>query len=84
MILFLEGRNREVARRFREQMLRAAAAENFEEAARCRDLVQAIEVTTEKQKVVTDGGDLDVLGKARDEIDIPFPFMGDRGACLAA
>ena len=73
-------------------MAEAAAVENFEEAARYRDLVHSIEVTVEKQKMVVQGGDMDVLGLYRDgdflEIAVliirgeassaagPFPFPG--------
>ena len=44
------------------------AAENyaFEEAARVRDQLQAVIRLNEQQKAVTSGGDLDVVGLAKD------------------
>ncbi len=65
--LFLGGQNREIVRLFKERMAAAAAREAYEEAARYRDLLRAIEVTVERQKVVTGGGDSDVLGLYREE-----------------
>ena len=64
--LFLEGKNREIVRMFRERMAAAAGGERYEEAARYRDLLRSIEVTVERQKVVTAGGDADVLGLYRE------------------
>jgi excinuclease ABC subunit C len=62
--LFLAGRSDEIARIFRKRMTAAAAREEYEEAARCRDLLNSIEKTVEKQKVVSSGGDADVIGIA--------------------
>src|SRR5262249_25588306 len=50
VMLLLEGRNSEVVRELRHRMGRASAAERFEEAARLRDQVQAIEKTQERQQ----------------------------------
>src|SRR2546427_8771634 len=59
----LEGRNREVVAGLRQRMSAAAAAERFEDAARLRDQVQAIEKTQERQQVVEHWGpNQDVLG----------------------
>ncbi len=80
--LFLEGRDNEVVRDFRERMQRAAMNEEFEEAARYRDLLQAIEVTTEKQKMVTGGGDLDVLGWHREGAALTTVLLFVRGGKL--
>ncbi|MBP1728528.1 MAG: excinuclease subunit, partial [Deltaproteobacteria bacterium] len=62
--LFLAGRSDEIARIFRKRMMAAAEREEYEEAARCRDLLNSIEKTVEKQKVVSSGGDADVIGIA--------------------
>lgn len=64
--LFLAGQSREIIRLFKERMASAAAHEAYEEAARYRDLLRDIQVTVERQKVVTSGGDSDVLGLYRD------------------
>ena len=59
-VLFLEGRNRELQRRLEAQMHAAAEDLRFEEAARLRDLLAAIESTIERQAVA------DVGNKNRD------------------
>jgi excinuclease ABC subunit C len=60
--LFLSGRSRDLLARFRRKMQQAAASEQYEEAARCRNIIRSIEVTTERQKVVSTVGDADVVG----------------------
>ncbi len=60
--LFLSGRNREIVRICRERMAAAAERQEYEEAGRCRDLINSIEKTVEKQKVASSGGDTDVIG----------------------
>lgn len=62
--LFLSGQSNELAALFRQRMKTASEREEYEEAARCRDLLVSIEKTVEKQKVVTSGGDADVIGIA--------------------
>ncbi len=52
-IMFLEGRNRELLKKLKEKMNEAAAALEFEKAARFRDRIQAIEGMLEEQKVVS-------------------------------
>lgn len=63
--LFLEGRSDVVAKNLRQRM--AAAAENleFEQAARLRDQLAAVEKIMEKQNIVTGSGDQDAIGLAR-------------------
>lgn len=62
---FLEGRTAQIERELSKQMLDAAEALNFEQAARLRDILSAIKKVTEKQKIVTDTGDVDAIGLAR-------------------
>lgn len=62
---FLEGRTAQIEREISEQMVAAAEALNFEQAARLRDILAAIRKVTEKQKMVTDSGDTDAIGLAR-------------------
>ncbi len=50
--LFLSGRSRELLDRLQERMLGHAEHERFEDAARTRDLLRAIEATVERQRVV--------------------------------
>ena len=79
-MLLLEGRSREVASTLRGRMERAAAAERFEEAARLRDQIQAIEKTQERQQVVAHwGADQDVFGLYREggAIEVQVLFVRD-------
>ncbi len=62
---FLEGRTAQIERELSAQMNDAAQALNFEEAARLRDILLAVRKVTEKQKIVTDTGDVDAIGLAR-------------------
>ena len=75
--LFLEGRNRDLVKICRLRMAEAAAAEKYEEAARFRDLIGAVEVTLEKQKMVAVEGDFDLLGyhRAGDRLEVLLLFM---------
>ena len=58
VILFLEGKHDEVAKALQEKMQEAAENLNFEEAARIRDRIQAVERVLEKQRVIhTEGQD---------------------------
>jgi len=73
-MLLLEGRNTEVVARLQERMFAASGEERFEEAARLRDLIQTVERTLERQRVVDRGlGDRDVWGLFRE---------GDRGVAV--
>jgi excinuclease ABC subunit C len=80
--LFLEGKNREIVRIFRDRMNAAATAEKYEEAARFRDLLRSIEVTVERQKVVAQGGDTDVIGLFRDGVQLHIALLFIRGGTL--
>jgi excinuclease ABC subunit C len=80
--LFLAGQNREVVRLYRERMAAAAVAEHFEEAARYRDLIRAVEVTVERQKVVSSGGDSDVLGLYREGDHLHLALLFFRAGTL--
>ena len=62
---FLEGRTAEVEREITEMMNVAAENLNYELAAKLRDILLAVKKISEKQKIVTDTGDLDAIGLAR-------------------
>jgi excinuclease ABC subunit C len=61
--LFLEGRQTDLVRSLRERMTQAAGAEEFERAAKYRDLISTVELLQEKQRIATvEGDDADVFG----------------------
>ena len=62
---FLEGRTAQIEKELTAQMTDAAEALNFERAAKLRDILLAIKKVTEKQKIVTDTGDVDAIGLSR-------------------
>src|SRR5215831_5169786 len=55
--LFLEGRQTDLVRSLRERMTQAAAAEEYERAAKYRDLISTVELLQEKQRIATVEGD---------------------------
>src|SRR5712692_8818308 len=65
--MLLEGKNLELLKEMRERMRGYAERLEFEEAARVRDRVRAIEKTVERQTVLHHwGGDQDVFGLYRE------------------
>lgn len=65
--MVLDGRTTELERELKQRMQDAAENYAFEEAARLRDQLQAVERLNESQKAVTNnGGDMDVIGFAQD------------------
>ena len=69
VILFLEGRHDEVVDQLQEKMQAAAENLNFEEAARIRDHIKAVERILEKQRIISTEGqdDQDVIALASGE-----------------
>jgi excinuclease ABC subunit C len=61
--LFLEGRQTDLVRSLRERMAEAAQAQEYERAAKYRDLVSTVEQLQEKQRIASvEGDDADVFG----------------------
>jgi excinuclease ABC subunit C len=61
--LFLEGRPSDLVHSLRERMESAADAEEFERAARYRDLISTVDQLQEKQRMAAaEGDDADVFG----------------------
>lgn len=61
--LFLEGRQTDLSRSLRERMEQAAGVQEFERAARYRDLISTGEQLQEKQRIAAvEGDDADVFG----------------------
>lgn len=81
-ILFLEGRHHDLIDTLRDRMAQASERLDFEEAARLRDQVFAVERTLERQRVVQVEGqvDRDVVGVFREgpwlEIQLLFVRAG--------
>lgn len=78
VIALLSGRRDEVVGMLRERMGKASEQMRYEEAARLRDQIRAIEETVERQKVdEAGGGDEDVIGLHREggEVEIVVLFI---------
>ncbi len=61
--LFLEGRPTDLSKSLHERMEQAAAAEEYERAARYRDLISTVEQLQERQRIAAaEGDDADVFG----------------------
>ncbi len=61
--LFLEGRPTDLSRSLQSRMEQAAAAEEYERAARYRDLISTVEQLQERQRIAgAEGDDADVFG----------------------
>ncbi|HZW79289.1 MAG TPA: excinuclease ABC subunit UvrC [Candidatus Deferrimicrobiaceae bacterium] len=61
--LFLEGRPTDLARSLQQRMEQAAAAQEYERAARYRDLISTVEQLQERQRIAAaEGDDTDVFG----------------------
>jgi excinuclease ABC subunit C len=61
--LFLEGRPTDLSKSLHQRMDQAAAAEEYERAARYRDLISTVEQLQERQRIAAaEGDDADVFG----------------------
>jgi excinuclease ABC subunit C len=61
--LFLEGRQPDLIKSLRDRMAETAEAQEFERAARYRDLISTVEQLQEKQRIAAaEGDDADVFG----------------------
>ena len=61
--LFLEGKRTDLVRSLQQRMTEAAAAQEYERAARYRDLISTVEQLQERQRIATtEGDDADVFG----------------------
>jgi excinuclease ABC subunit C len=77
---FMAGQTGKFIKRLERQMRAAAAAEEYEQAARLRDDVKALERALEKQAVVLpDGTDCDVIALAEDQLEAAVQVFYVRG-----
>ncbi len=77
-LTLLAGRESEVLTLLQQRMSNAAEQLNYEQAARLRDQIQAIEQTVEPQKVAEAGaGDQDIVGLHREggEVELAILFV---------
>jgi excinuclease ABC subunit C len=82
-VAFLEGRESELTDRLRGRMEAAAAGLRYEEAARVRDQLQAVERSLEKQRVLfSDRADRDVVGLYREGPDLVVQVLSLRAGKL--
>jgi excinuclease ABC subunit C len=66
--LFLQGEKKELLLHLKEQMQKLSAELRFEDAARMRDRLKAVEKAWETQRAISPGlGDMDVMGLHRDK-----------------
>ena len=83
VLLFLEGKNSQLIRRLRERMTAASEDLRFEEAARIRDQIEAVEQTLERQKAVSlNQADQDVIAFYRQGSDWEFQILFFRRGLL--
>ena len=81
--LFLDGKSEELLDRLRARMTDAATRTEFEVAAEIRDQIRALEVSLEKQRVVSsDFLDQDVVGYHREGIALEIVVMSIRNGQL--
>ena len=77
---FMAGQTARFTRRLDGLMREAAAAEEYERAARLRDDIQALQRALEKQAVVLgDGTDCDVIALAEDQLEAAVQIFYVRG-----
>jgi excinuclease ABC subunit C len=85
VMLFLEGRQEQVARRLGADMDAASEATDYERAAALRDKLRAIERTMESQKMAAFArADTDVLGYARNGSWAAVQLFAIRGGTTVA
>jgi excinuclease ABC subunit C len=83
VLLFLDGKPREVARRIRDRMELAAESLDFERAAELRDALSHVGRMEEPTVVLeVEGGDRDIIGYARDADDACVVLLRVRGGKL--
>jgi excinuclease ABC subunit C len=83
VLLFLSGRNEELAPRLRAKMEAAAEAEGFEMAAAYRDCLKTVEELAQKQRVQSLAGeDVDVFGDFSDGGNLAVAVLHVRGGAI--
>jgi excinuclease ABC subunit C len=77
---FMAGQSTKFTRRLESEMKAAAAKEEYEQAARLRDDIRALQKALEKQAIVLgDGTDCDVIALAEDQLEAAVQVFYVRG-----
>lgn len=80
---FLNGNYKPMLRELEQKMTEASENMEFEEAARCRDLLNSLKSVAQKQKITdSDGEDKDIIALAADERDAVVQVFFVRGGKL--
>ena len=77
---FMAGQSAKFTRRLESEMKAAAAREEYEQAARLRDDIKALQKALERQAIVLgDGTDCDVIALAEDQLEAAVQIFYIRG-----
>lgn len=78
-VMFLEGKNTQIADELRAKMQSLSESHEFEKAARIRDQIRDMRVVQERQYVSGEKGDVDVIAMCRDAgvVSIQVIFIRD-------
>ena len=83
VLLILEGKNRDLISRLKQNMTEAASAMEYERAATIRDQIAALERTLEKQLVASqENMDRDVIGFARQDAAVAISLLFVRNGLI--
>jgi len=81
--LFLKGEKKGLLEELKKKMLRFSAEMRFEDAARIRDRINALQRAWESQKVVApELGDIDVIGFYKGEAEVSFDVFFIRNGIM--
>jgi excinuclease ABC subunit C len=80
--LALDGKTQELRKTLKQNMQEASENYAFEQAARCRDQLQAVNRLEESQKAVLEGGDMDIVGYGADAFNVCLQVFFVRGGKL--
>ena len=80
--LALDGKTQELRKTLKQNMQEASENYAFEQAARYRDQLQAVNRLEESQKAVLEGGDMDIIGYGADDFNVCLQVFFVRGGKL--
>ncbi|WP_163339373.1 excinuclease ABC subunit UvrC [Desulfopila sp. IMCC35008] len=84
VLLILQGRNKDLIKRLNKKMQKASETLEFEQAARFRDQISALERTLEKQIVAShSSGDQDVFGFSRQGASVAISLLFIRDGLIS-